>query len=70
MNPQNITQRSISLYIHNNHFCLFWKSIAISFNRAKEELKAIFKVVDNFIRDKLVKSFVKFEWKFQQVQSP
>ena len=31
-NPRNITQRSKSLFIHNNHFCLIWKSNGISFN--------------------------------------
>ena len=25
INPRNITQRSISFFIYNNHFCLIWK---------------------------------------------
>ena len=34
INPQNITQRDIALKIHNNHFCLFWKSNGIIFDKA------------------------------------
>ena len=37
-NPRNITQRSISLFINNIHFCLNWKSNTISFNHAIEEV--------------------------------
>ena len=47
----------------NKHFCLIWKSNGISFIRAIEELKLIFKVVDNVISDKHVKSSVKSEYK-------
>ena len=25
INPRNITQRNVSLHIHNNHFCLICK---------------------------------------------
>ena len=68
---RNITQRKTSLLIHNNHFCLIWKTQNISFNQAiKDELKPKFKVVDNVISDKHVKSFVKYEYKPEKVQSP
>ena len=26
INPRNLTQKNTSMFIHNNHFCLFWKS--------------------------------------------
>ena len=41
-----------------NHFCLVWKSIAISFNKAIEESKLNFKVVDKVISDKHVINFL------------
>ena len=59
INPRNLTQRNTSLFIYNNHFCLIWKSNGVSFNQVIEnELKSNFKVVDNVISDKHVKSFV------------
>ena len=68
--PRNITERNVTLKIHNTHFCLFWKSDAISFKKAKEdELEPNFKVVDNVISDKHVKSFIKYEKKPKKVQS-
>ena len=67
--PRNITQRNIALKIHNNHFCLIWKSYNVSFDRAIRELKDNFKVVDNVISDKHVKSYIKYEYKPKKVQS-
>ena len=52
-----------------NHFCLIWKSNDISFNKATEELKLNFKVVDNVFSDEHVKSFNKYEYKTRKVQS-
>ena len=37
VNPQKITQRNTSLFIHNNRFCLIGKSISISFIQAKKD---------------------------------
>ena len=53
--PGNITQRDTALKIHNNHFCLIWKSEVISFDKAIKVLKVNFKLVDNIISDKHVK---------------
>ena len=62
INPRNLTQRNTALKIHENHFCLIWKSENISFNQViEDELKPNFKVVDNVISDKHVKSFIKYE---------
>ena len=62
INPRNITQRNTSLFIYKNHFFLIWKSDGISFDKAIKELKDNFKVVDNVISDKHVKSFIKYEY--------
>ena len=71
INPRNITQRITSLFIHITHFCLIWKSNGISFDQAiEQELKPNFKVVDNVISDKHVKSFDKYDYKPKKVQSP
>ena len=71
INPRNITQRETALKIHNNHFCLIWKSDRISFNQVIEnELKPNFKVVDNVISDKHVKGFIKYEYDLKIVKSP
>ena len=58
INPGKITQRNISLFIYNIHFCLIWKSSGISFNKAIEELKMNCTFVDNVISDKHVKSLL------------
>ena len=56
--------------MHINHFCLIWKTDAVSFNKATEdELEPNFKVVDNVISDKHVKSFFIYEYKPKKVQS-
>ena len=70
VNPRNLTQRNISLFIYNNHFCLIWKSNGISFEKATTELKDNFEVVDNVISDKHVKSFIKYEYNPKKVKSP
>ena len=71
INPSNITQRDTALKIHNNHFCLIWKSDTVSFNQVIEnELKPNFKVVDNVISDRHVKGFIKYEYNPKKVKSP
>ena len=67
--PRTITQRNTALKIHNNHFCLIWKSDGVSFEKAIKELKDNFQVVDNVISDKHVRSFIKYEYKPKKVQS-
>ena len=67
--PRNISHRNIALKIHNNHFCLIWKTNGISFDRAIKELKDNLRVVDNVISDKHVKSYIKYKYKPKKVQS-
>ena len=59
------------MFKYNNHFCLIWKSNGISFNQViEDELIPNFKIVDNVISDKHVKSFNKYIYKPEKVQSP
>ena len=67
--PRNIAKRNMSLKIHNNHFCLIWKSNGVSFDRAIKELKDNFRIVDNVISDKHVKSYIKYEYNPKKDQS-
>ena len=67
--PRNITQRNIALKIHNKLFCLIWKSYGVSFDRAIKDLKDNFRIVDNVISDKHVKSYIKYEYKPKKFQS-
>ena len=68
--PGNITERNKTLFIHKIHFCSISKSQKISFNQEIKELKPNFKVVDNVISDKHVKSYIKYEYKPKNVESP
>ena len=65
---ESTTERNLALKMHENHFCLIWKSDGISFDEAVKELKDNFKVVDNVISDKLVKSFIKDEYRLKNAQ--
>ena len=67
--PRNNTERKIALKMHNDLFCLIWKSQNISFNQVIKELKDNFKILDSVISDKHVKSFFKDEYKPKIVQS-
>ena len=68
--PRNIAERIIAFHVHENHFCLIWKTQNISFKKAiGDELQPNFKVVDNVISDKHVKSIVKYKYEPKKVQS-
>ena len=60
--PIMVTNRDGALYLYNNHFCLIWKSQNVSFNQAIQELKASFKIVDNYITEENVNSHFKYEY--------
>ena len=49
--------------MYKNHFSLIWKPQGVGFNKAIEELKLKFKIVDNIISDTQVKSYNKVEHK-------
>ena len=59
--PRSVTERNIALYLHNNHFCLVWKSENNNFKQAIEELNDNFELVDIYITDENVNSHFKYE---------
>ena len=67
--PRTVTNRDSALYLYNNHFCLIWKSEGISFNKAINELKANFKIVDNYITEENVNSHFKYEFIPKKIES-
>ena len=34
--PRSVTDRNNAFFLHNNHFCLIWKSAGVSFNQANK----------------------------------
>ena len=67
--PRTVTNRDSALYLYNNHFCLIWKSQNVSFNRAIQELKNNFKIVDNYITDENVNSHFEYEFTPKKIES-
>ena len=67
--PTTITNRNISLFLSNNHFCLIWKPEGVSFNQAIKELKDNFKIVDNYITEEKVNSHFKYDFIPQKTES-
>ena len=67
--PRSVTNRDTALYLYNNHFCLIWKSQGVSFNQVINELKANFKIVDNYITEENIKSFFKYEFIPKKIDS-
>ena len=60
--PRSVTDRKNALLLHNNHFCLLWKSKGVSFNQAFKKLKDIFEIVDYYIAEEIVNSLFKYEF--------
>ena len=56
------TDKNNALFLHNNHFCLIWKSQGVSFNQAVEELKDNFEIADNYITEENVNSYFNYEF--------
>ena len=67
--PRSVTNRDSALYLYNNHFCLIWKSEGVSFNQAIRELKANFKIVDNYITEENVNAYFKYEFMPKKIES-
>ena len=47
--PRSITDRDNALFLYNNHSRSIWKFGNISSNKAIQELKDLFKIVDIYI---------------------
>ena len=67
--PRTVTERNIALYLHNNNFCLLWKSEGISFNQAIKEMKDNFIIVDNYITKENVDSHFEYEFISNEIDS-
>ena len=67
--PRTVTNRDTALYLYNNHFCLIWKSQGVSFNQTIIELKAKFRIVDNYITEENVNSHFKYEFIPMKIES-
>ena len=61
--PRNIPERNNALSLHNNHFCLIWKSENANFNEAIKELKDNFEIVDDYIVEEYVNSHFSYDFK-------
>ena len=66
--PRSLTHRNNALFLHNNHFCLIWKSESISFNQAIKELEDNFKIVDNYITEENVNSHFKYRFITKKIE--
>ena len=50
--PKTITERRTCVLIHNNHFCVIWKTIKSSFSDAIKEIENNFRYEETQINDK------------------
>ena len=57
------------MFLHENNFCLIWKSQNVSFKDAIRELKDNFKIVDNYITEENVNSHFKYEFTPKKIES-
>ena len=55
--------------LHNNHFCLIWKSERVYFNQAIKELKENLKMVDIYKTDENVNSLFEYKYTLEKVES-
>ena len=67
--PRSVADGNNALFLYNNHYCLIWKSQAVSFNQAVQELKNNFKMIDNYITEENVNSHFKYEFSPKKVES-
>ena len=60
--PRSITERRICLYIHENHFCLIWKTKNTTFTDAIKEIEDNFKYEANEISDNILKQVQEYKF--------
>ena len=49
------------MFLHDNQFCVTWKSEGVSFKKANTELKDNFKIYDNHVTEENVNSHFNYE---------
>ena len=60
--PRSATERRICLYIHENHFCLIWKTKNTTFTKAIKELEDNFKYEANQKSDNILKQAQEYKF--------
>ena len=60
--PPSVTEKRICLYIHENHFCLIWRTKNTNFTHALKELKDNFKYETNQISDNILKQVQQYKF--------
>ena len=60
--PRYVTERRLCLIIHENHFCVIWKTKNTSFTNAIKELEDNFKYEDNQISDNILKQVQEYKF--------
>ena len=63
--PRYVTERRLCLIIHENHFCVIWKTKNTSFTNAIKELEDDFKYEDNQISDNILKQVKNINFLYQ-----
>ena len=58
--PRSVTERRICLFIHKNHFCVFWKTVKTNFTDAIKELEKKFEYQPNHVTDNILKQVVEY----------
>ena len=59
--PRSVTERRLCLIIHENHFCVIWKTKKTSFTAAIKELEDNFKYEANQISDNILKQVQEYK---------
>ena len=67
--PRPVTDRINVLFLHNNHFCLIWKSENTSIKKTTKEVKDNFSIVDNYITGENVNSQFKYDFIPNKIES-
>ena len=60
--PRSVTERKICLFIHENHFCVIWKTVKTNLTDAIKELKKNFEYQPNHIIDNILKQVVEYKF--------
>ena len=60
--PKTITERRICFFIHNNHFCVIWKTNQSTFPDAIEEIENNFKYEGTQINDNILQQVIKYKF--------
>ena len=60
--PLSIKERRICIFIHQNHFCVIWKTVKTNFTDAIEELEKNFEYQPNHITDNILKQVVEYKF--------